>query len=100
MAPRVGREFRDQVRSRLKEPTMRSSTTRRDFLESSSALAAGLAAGAVSRLAVAAPAEPAAANPKNERGSAGPMMQLAEILPPPAGQLWRLTKQCGANHAV
>jgi mannonate dehydratase len=28
------------------------------------------------------------------------MMQLAEILPPPASQLWRLVKQCGANFAV
>jgi mannonate dehydratase len=27
-------------------------------------------------------------------------MEIAEILPPPAGRLWRLVKQCGVQHAV
>jgi mannonate dehydratase len=27
-------------------------------------------------------------------------MEIAEILPPPAGRLWRLVKQCGVKHVV
>jgi len=80
-----------------------ANTTRRTFLETSGAAVAGIAITSTGALSQAAPPEntrdsvpaPAAAPP-----AIGPMMQLAEILPPPAGQLWRLTKQCGANFAV
>jgi mannonate dehydratase len=41
-----------------------------------------------------------AASSKKNNASSGPMMKLAEIFGPPESQLWRLVKQCGADHVV
>ena len=78
-------------------------TTRRGFLETSGAAVAGVAVAGAGACGVAAPPEEAAernTNPKRQRETSGPMMQLAEILPPPVSQVWRLAKQCGASFVV
>jgi mannonate dehydratase len=65
-------------------------TSRRDFLTASGAALAGIASGG------------AAAQTTEESGRKAPAakLELAEILPPPSGRLWRLVKQCGVENVV
>lgn len=76
--------------------------TRRGFLT-----ATGAAAGAIAVQALAQPATEssrtasAAAAPSGiGAGPSRPMMKIAEIFGPPEDRLWRLVKQCGADHVV
>lgn len=67
--------------------------SRRDFLAASGAAMARIAGAGAPRSGV-------------EAGSADPpartaaRMEIAEILPPPPGRLWRLVKQCGVQQVV
>src|SRR5262245_35562785 len=81
----------------------RQRTTRRRFLESSSAAVAGAAVASATAGSDASEQGPTVQPTVAQKTSAvvnGPMMKLAEILPPPVGQVWRLAKQCGADHVV
>ena len=78
------------------------SLTRRTFLAATGAAAGGLVGSSFrdtnAAQADAPPKSTAAA--KNDRPQSGPMMKLAEIFGPPESRLWRLVKQCGADHVV
>jgi len=71
--------------------------SRRGFIAASSAAAIGLAGARLG--GDEAPASGREAEERAPRAES-PRMEIAEILPPPAGRLWRLVKQCGVRHAV
>ena len=75
--------------------------SRREFLLTSGATAGVLAAQpagfAGAEKGAALPAEPRADKP---RSASKPIMKIAELFGPPEDRLWRLVKQCGADHVV
>lgn len=77
-----------------------SSLSRRKFLAATGAAAGGIASHA---LAQTGPdrtnVSPQSADKKSSAPS-GPVMKLAEVFGPPESRLWRLVKQCGADHVV
>ena len=67
--------------------------SRRDFLVASS-VTAGLVTTRGSAQVSSGPAA------SGQSGSAKPMMKIAEVFGPTDEKLWRLVKQCGADHVV
>lgn len=72
-----------------------TSVTRRAFLAATGTAATGV----VGHTYAAAPIS-VAPTEKRSRPPLGPEMKLAEIFGPPDSRLWRLVKQCGADHVV
>ena len=80
----------------------RHTLSRRKFLITSGVTAGAVAthtlAQSTSEKALSSPATAAAGSKRTD--PVRPMMKMAEIFGPPEDRLWRLVKQCGADHVV
>lgn len=89
--------------TRFLEPMKpKRSVTRRTFLAATGAAASGLVGNSFHDANAAPAAAPRDDLPtaRKENAPSGPVMKLAEIFGPPESRLWRLVKQCGADHVV
>lgn len=82
--------------------SIKNTVSRRKFILTSGAVVGGITAHTHGQAAAdkATASKPVPRRDKSGRDPSGPMMKLAEIFGPPEDKLWRLVKQCGANHVV